>query len=75
MTVNEIKKKLQELILQLPENKSGLLMIYDEETKDNVDTLGIGCIACAVELLMYMYATGYFKHNREEDDSHTNSIN
>lgn len=67
MTIEEFKKKVSEMVDELPKDQHVFVLFYDEVQKD-ASYCGIGCAACAFDMMLKMAIAGQFKHNGPEPD-------
>lgn len=66
MTDNEFKEEFLKLINKLPENRNIFLMVYNNDDNElDVKMMGLGCKACAFEILVELFLKNPFPHNRE----------
>lgn len=62
MTIDEFTKEIEKLVEQIPDKQHVFILFYDDEQK-NAHYCGIGCEACAFDMMLKMAITGQFKHN------------
>jgi len=61
ITREEFKKQLEALAEKLEDNQCFMVLLYDEDKKD-IEYNGVGCPACAADIILQMIMSKEFKH-------------